>query len=270
MAAPAGIEDPISALFDLSDRAAAMGPVVRRLYRYTAAILVAWIAIMAVVIVVGLGAAGWLSVLALIGLAAGVIALGLLRQTDRFFREFGRRYRWIQLVREAEPVTKVPEGRTPVERLGRYLTQSNPSVAAAVAADAGALRYHVAHGSARAPVSFDLVLARPAGRFARWLGMGDPGFAVLVRLGPERPGLEDLQRFEAEVRTAAPSLPGVPRRAILLRSGATELPEAVYEFAVGHPVTASWGRRRERLALEVITERPDGTYDFVPHVVGVP
>ena len=46
---PPGVEDPISAIFDLSDRVAQMAPVVRRMYRYTATILVFWIIIMAIV-----------------------------------------------------------------------------------------------------------------------------------------------------------------------------------------------------------------------------
>lgn len=270
MTAPEGVEDPISALFELSDRAAAMGPVVRRLYRYTAAILVVWIAIMAVVIVVGLGAAGWLAVLAFIGLAAGVIALGLLRQTDRFFREFARRYRWIQLLRDAEPLARVPEGRTPIERLGRHLLQSNPTIASALAAHPEALRYHATVGRGTSPAAFDLLLERPGGAFARRLGLGDPGFAVVARLGSEQPDLEELRRLEADAQRAAPALSGALVRVILLRTGSAPLGESVYEYAVGHPLTLGGTRSGRAVALEVVTERPDGSYDFVPHVVGVP
>ena len=67
-----------------------------------------------------------------------------------------------------------------------------------------------------------------------------------------------------------PGLEGRLSRVILLRSGSVPLPEDVYEYAVGHPVTVPWGFRRERVTLEIISENPGGTYDFVPHVLGVP
>ena len=270
MAASPGMEDPISALFDLSERAAAMGPVVRRLYRYTAAILVVWIAIMAVVILVGLANAGWLAVLALLGLAAGVIALGLLRQTDRFFRDFVRRYRWIHLMRDADPAAKVPQGRTPVERLGRYLEASNPRIAARIRAQPDSLRYRVSLRRAGRDVPFDLVLGAPAGTLSRRLGVGDAGFAVVARAGPEAPTVDDLRRLETDAIAASPALEGRLSRIILLRTSSVPIPEDVYEYAVGHPVTVPWGFSRERVTLEVVTENPNGTYDFVPHVIGVP
>ncbi len=148
MAAPPGIEDPISALFDLSDRAAGMAPVVQRLYRYTAAILAVWFVIMVILILVGLGSGGYLSILALGGLAAGVIALGLLRETDRFFRDFVQRHRWIRLLQDADPTAKVPAGRTPIERLGRYLAQSNPAIDGLLKNAPESLRYRVGSGPA--------------------------------------------------------------------------------------------------------------------------
>jgi hypothetical protein len=270
VAAPPGVEDPISALFDLSERAAGMAPVVRRLYRYTAAILVTWIAIMAVLIIVGLGAAGWLAFLALLGLAAGVIALGLLRQTDRFFREFHQRYRWIQLVRDADPIAKIPEGRTPVERLGRYLTLSNPRVEELLKARPGALRYRVSVRAGGKEIPFDLIIEEPANSVARWSGMGEEGFAVVARSAPDAPTLEDLRRFESEVAAAAPGLEGRVARLILLRTNPVPLPQEVYEYAVGHPIYVPWGFGRHRVTIEIISENPNGTYDFVPHVLGVP
>ena len=264
------MEDPISALFDLSDRAAAMAPVVRRLYRYTAAILVVWIAIMAVVILVGLAAAGWLSVLALIGLAGGVIALGLLRQTDRFFREFVQRHRWIHLVRDADPVAKIPEGRTPIERLGRYLVSTNPRIAAAVQAEPAALQYRATLRAKGREVPMDLVLSHVADRWTRWTGGEDSSFAVVARVGGAAVTLDDLKRLEADAQAAAPTLRAPLTRIILLRTEAGTIPEPVYDYAVGHPVVVPWGRSPGRATLEIITESEGGRYDFVPHVLGVP
>lgn len=269
MLPPSGVEDPISAIFDLSDRVAEMAPVVRRLYRYTAGILVAWILIMGFVAFIGLRDP-FLTVLALLGLIAGVIALTLLRRTDRFFRGFVQRHRAIHLVRDADPLAKVPEGRTPVERLGRYLVTSNDRVAACLRESPEALRYRVAFPVAGGSVPFDLVLVRPGSAWWRTFGTGDPGFAILARTGVEAPTLDDLRRFEAEAKAVAARLPGQLVRLILLRSQPIPLPEAVYDYVVGHPFDV---RRRfggARVGFEVITENPDGTYEFVPHVLGVP
>ena len=271
MAAPPGVEDPISAIFDLSDRAAGMAPVVRRLYRYTAGILAVWFAIMIVLILVGLGSGGWLSLLALAGLGAGIIAFGLLRQTDRFFHDFVQRHRWIHLVQDADPGAKIPEGRTPVERLARYLAASNPLVETWLKQDSGALRYRVAFRAGQREVPFDLVIVRPGSGFWRSMGRGEGGFAILARHGPDAPTLEDLRHIEVDALAAARgNLEGRLARVILLRTSAAPLPEDVYEYAVGHPVFAPRGSGRDRVTLEIVSEKPNGTYDFVPHVLGVP
>ncbi len=269
MRSPAGVEDPISATFDLADRVAEMAPVVRRLYRYTAAILIAWIAIMAFVALIGLRDP-WLTVLAILGLVAGVIALTLLRRTDRFFRSFVQRHRMIHLVRDADPVSRVPEGRTPIERLARYLAQSNERVERWLAENPGALQYRVTLPAGGRTVPFDLAIVRPGGALYRAVGTGDGGFAILARGGPEAPTLEDLRRLESDAAAAAARLPGRLVRVILLRARPVPLPEEVYEYAVGHPFEVRRGLSVGRVALQVITENPDGTYEFVPHVLGEP
>lgn len=269
MASPPGIEDPISALFDLSDRAAGMAPVVQRLYRYTAAILAVWFVIMVVLILIGLGSGGFLSLLALGGLVAGVIALGLLRETNRFFRDFVQRHRWIRLLQDADPTAKVPAGRTPVERLGRYLAQSNPVIEALLRSAPEALRYRVGIPAGGHEIPFDLVLVRPGSAFWRLTGWGEAGFAIVARQGPDSPTLDDLRRLENDAIAAGRSLGGQLSRVILLRTASGGIPDPVYEYAVGHPIPLG-GARGPRATLEIITETPSGTYEFVPHVLGVP
>lgn len=270
MTGPPGVEDPISAIFDLSDRAADMAPTVRRMYRYTATIVVIWIVLMAGVTLGTLGGAPWLSILSLLGLIAGVIALSLLRQTDRFFGAFVQRHRSIRLVRDADPVAKVPEGRTPVERLGRYLIQSNPSVGSAVEESPSAMQYRVGLPAAGREVVFDLSVVRPGGALWRSMGRGSAGFAILARVAGESVTLDDLRRLESDAHAVASRLPAQIVRLILLRPRTGTLAEDAYEYAVGHAVEFRRGVGRFRAQLEVIGENPDGTYDFVPHVLGVP
>ncbi|MCI4363738.1 MAG: hypothetical protein L3K13_05475 [Thermoplasmata archaeon] len=262
MFSPPGVEDPISALFDLSDRVAQMAPTVRRMYRYTAVVVVLFLVIMLVLLLITVRTNGFLAILAFIAIAVSVVALSLLRETDRFFRSFVLRHRSIRLLRDAEPRARIPEGRTPVERLARHLAQANPRVEALVRDHPDALRYRAEAGG----VPFDLLLVAPADRAYSVLRWGEPGFAIVARLAPETLGVADLERFAGELRTVAPRLGGRLVRAILLRANPAPLGEPVYEYAVGHPVDL----RGSHVAIEIITENADGSYDFVPHVLGVP
>ncbi|HZY92244.1 MAG TPA: hypothetical protein VFG07_05685 [Thermoplasmata archaeon] len=263
---PTGMEDPISAIFDLSDRVADMAPTMRRMYRYTATVVVLFLVIMIILLFVGLAANLFFALLALAAIVFGAIALSLLRETDRFYRTFLDRHRSIKLLQDAEPSPKVPAGPTPVQRLARYLTQSNPRVAALLSTRPESLRYRVALAAKGNTLPFDLVLSTPSSLGYRTLGWGDPGFAVVARVAPETLGLPDLERFGDDVRAFSRKLPARVVRTILLRVGGPPLPEAVYDYAVGHPLEVRGGRA----ALEIVTEQADGTYDFVPHVLGVP
>lgn len=272
MIPPAGVEDPISATFDLSDRVAQMAPVVRRMYVYTAILIALWIIIMLVLVLVELASHNVIGFLFVLGLLAlGILAGSLLRRTDRFFRDFVRRHRAIRLVREADPVVKVPDGRTPIERLANHLKTTNGTVGQLLKEDPTALRYRVGLPASGGAVPFDLVLVRPGSTLWRTLGWGsDTGFAILARFGPDAPVLTDLRKLETDVLAAAPHLEGQVVRAILLRSKPVPLPEDVYEYAVGHPVEPRHRGADGRINLEIITENADGTYDFVPQVLGVP
>ena len=267
---PPGVEDPIAAAFDLSDRAAQMEPTIRRMYRYTATVLVLYLLIMVVLFLLALGRDPFLALLALGAIAVGVIALSLVRETDRFFRSFAQRHRVIRLFRDAEPAPKIPEGRTPVERLARYLATSNATLERWVREHPESLRFRVAlpGGLARAP--FDLVLTRPGSWSYRTFGLGYGGFTVLARVGPDAPTLYDLESFAAEVTAVAPALAGLPLRAILLRQHPVPLIEPAYDFAVGHPIPVRRGATVGRCTLEVIGENPDGTYELIPYVLGLP
>ncbi len=267
---PAGAEDPIAAIFDLSDRTAEMVPTLRRMYRYTATVVVVYLLIMAILLLVSLRSDLFLALLAVVALAFGVIALSLLRQSDRFFRGFSQRHRAIRLFRDADPAPRIPEGRTPVERLGRYLALSNPRIDAWLREEPGALRLRVEFLAGGTKVPFDLAIVRPGGSMFRSLGTGPAGFALLARLAPDAPTVADLEGFARDVAAVAPHLEGLPARAILLRTHPGPLADAVYDYAVGHPVTVGHGFTRARCSLEIVSENSDGTYDLIPYVLGVP
>lgn len=263
---PPGVEDPISAIFDLSDRVAEMAPTMRRMYRYTATVVVLFLIIMVFLLFVGLRDNLFFALLALVALVFGGLALSLLRETDRFYASYLGRHRTIKLLQEADPTPKVPAGRTPVERLGRYLAQTSPRIKAYLDARPEALRYRVTLPGKGGTPAFDLVIVAPGSALYRWTGWGDGGFAALARLAPEALAPADITQMAQDVRAAARRLPARVVRAILLRPTPGPVPEAVYDLAVGHPVDVPGGA----LTVEIVTEQANGTYDLVPHIVGVP
>jgi len=119
--------------------------------------------------------------------------------------------------------------------------------------------------------NFDLVLAAPGSSLFRATGFGAPGFAVIARLasGPtvSIPEMEALARDAPE---ASRRLGAAVVRIILLRPQPTPLAEEAYEYAVGHPATWRQSMTDYRVPVEIITESPDGTYDLIPHILGVP
>ena len=270
MSGPPGVEDPISAIFDLSDRVAQIAPTVRRMYRYTATIVTLWTIIVAIVAVLTVGSSPIIAVLAIAGFAVGVIGLSLLRETDRFFRGFVQRHRQIRLVRDAEPIVAIPDGRTPIERLVRHLAGTSDAIGAVVRDDPGSVQYRVSYPAGGRSIGFDLVIVRPGGVLYRVFGRGFPGFAVLGRIGAETTGLEELQRLESDAAAAAPRLAGAPARLVLLRPRGNPLAPDVYEWAVGHPNVIGVRLGKYRSATQIVTENTDRTYDIVPHLIGVP
>ena len=97
--------------------------------------------------------------------------------------------------------------------------------------------------------------------------MGDPGFVVLARLGPDALTAAELERFGHTAEGVARSLHGRLARAIVLRTHPMPIEDEVYDYSVHRPLAVPGGRS---VPLEVITELEDGTYDLIPHVIGVP
>ncbi len=262
-------EDLLEALFDLSDRAAETAPGLRR---RTAAAGVVIVVLLGIIVLLLLGPLARHLVDALLALGAivlGAVALTLLAETDRFYRSYVERHRAIRRFADAEAAPAIPAGPTPVVRLARHLAASNERIGTFLRAHPEALRYRVRVASAAGgAVPFDLAIVAPAALAYRLLGLGDPGFAVLARF---RPGTIDegtVSEFARDVAGVARRLPARPSRAILLRPATAEPMAEAVRALVGAPAAGTGAR--PGAAIEIISERSDGTYDLVPPVVGIP
>ncbi len=260
-------EDPIAGLFELADRVTEVAPRIRRMFLYTAVVIMGFLAIVVFLLFVALRAD-----LLFLGLALGAVVLGatslvLLSETDRFYRTLSERHRRLKLLQFADPAPKIPPGRTSVRRLARYLAVTNPRVASLLAEHPEALKIRSRAGPDGASTEVAFSIASPAGRPYRWLRLGDPGFVVIARVGPEQPSVSDLERFGREATAVAGKIGGRLARAILLRPAARSLERDAYDYSVRQPLSIPGG---PPVAVEVVSERPDGTYDLVPHVIGIP
>ena len=190
----------------------------------------------------------------------GMVVLELLADLRRFLEYYGLRHRVIRSVRDEDPSVRIPAGNTPVERLLAHLAMRSPRFRAV-------RREHVRvpasmRGFSGALHQFDALVGVP-GSF--W---GPPGFAVIVRTFPRPPTREDLEALKRAAEDACAALKTPPARVIgLWREGKDQaVDRAAYEYVTSEVVNYERLGARHRCSLEVISESPDGTYDFVPFI----
>lgn len=197
----------------------------------------------------------------------GMVILNLIHDARSFFDYYALRYRVVRAVREADPVVLVPQGATPVDRLLALLGQRSAVVGGILANRQSVQAPAIVAGRTGVSYQFDAFLTWPAGTLAPF-GVGDRGTAVYVKAfdhAPTRADLESLRRAVQDV-TAAVRLP--PGRVIALwkSDGTAEIPDETYTFLTSEVVSVVL-RGPHACSIELVTELPDGTYDFIPLIV---
>ena len=198
----------------------------------------------------------------------GMVILDLVRDARSFFAYYALRHRVVRAVRDADPIVVVPQGATPVERLLRFLGGRSPAVAGMLANRQNVRVPAILAGRTGVAYQFDAFLLWPAGTLAPF-GVGHRGSAVYVKgfdRAPTRTDLEALRRAVEDV-TGSVRLP--PGRVIALwrSEGAAEIPEETYAFLTSEVVRATHRGRIHTCSMELVTEMPDGTYDFIPVLI---
>ena len=222
----------------------------------------------AVLLVLSFGAGLLFGVILVSLFYLGMVILDLVRDARGFVDYYARRYRVIRAVREADPVVLVPQGATPVDRLLALLGGRSPAVATMLSNRQNVRVPAILTGRSGVPYQFDAFLSWPADTLAP-VGMGHEGSAVYVKAfdrPPARADLEALRRAVADV-TQAVHLP--PGRVIALwkSDGTADVPEESYAFLTSEVVAGSVRGHGFACSVELVTEMPDGTYDFIPLVV---
>ena len=197
----------------------------------------------------------------------GMVILALVQDARSFFDYYALRYRVIRAVREADPIILVPQGATSVDRLLVALSQRSPAIAGMLAQPQNVRKPAIATGRTGVAYQFDAILMWPSGTLAPF-GVGPSGGSVFVKAferAPVRADFESLRRAVEDVSLAM-RLP--PTRVVAVwKSDGTDIPDDAYAFLTTETVKVALGGRVRACSIELATEMPDGTYDFIPLIV---
>lgn len=198
----------------------------------------------------------------------GMVILDLIHDARSFFDYYALRYRVVRAVRDADPVVVVPQGATPVDRLLTLLGQRSAAVAGMLANRQTVRVPAILAGRTGVAYQFDAFLFWPAGTLAPF-GVGHLGSAVYVKAFERAPTRADLEALRRAVEDVTGSVRLPPGRVIALwKSDATsEVPEETYAFLTTQVVRVLLRGRAHACSIELVTEMPDGTYDFIPLVM---
>ncbi|MFQ6013170.1 MAG: hypothetical protein ACE5LS_05960 [Thermoplasmata archaeon] len=198
----------------------------------------------------------------------GIVILNLMKDLRGFFNYYALRHRAIQSVREGDPVVYVPKGDDAVQRLLSYFSERHPEV-----------RQQARTGRVQAPAlvkgrsglvySFDGFIHGQPSALWKPFGLGETGYAIFIKVFTEAPTAKDLRALKGAVEDVCQALKVPPTRVIALWTPPGE-PEALsdeaYDLLTHEVVTYRRAGTDYRCSLELITESPDGTYDFIPFV----
>ena len=241
--------------------------------RETRVILLALAAVMMFFIALfSLGSVFLITVLLIILFYLGWVILDLLRDLKKFIDYYVVRHGVIRVVRDADPVVKIPEGPDAVSRLLEYLRRSSPETKHVMSVP-GAARTSVSlQGSSGMLHLFDaVVLAQPSSLWSL-IGWAYPGWCFLVKRFEGPPRLDDLKYLKHAAEDVASKMKIPPSRVIALwtmREGQS-LAEDAYQFVTSQVVALKHRGDIFRCSLEIIAETEEGSYDLVPFVVQVP
>ncbi|MFQ5552538.1 MAG: hypothetical protein ACE5EW_02295 [Thermoplasmata archaeon] len=198
----------------------------------------------------------------------GIVILNLMKDLRGFFSYYALRHRAIRSVREEDPVVHVPKGKDAVQRLLTYFSERHPEV-----------RQQAQMGRVQTPAllkgrsglvySFDGFIQGQPSALWRPFGLGETGYAIFIKAFTEAPTAKDLKALKRAVEDVCQVLKVPPTRVIALWTPPGEpkaLSDEAYDLLTNEVVTYRRAGTDYRCSLELITESPDGTYDFIPFV----
>jgi hypothetical protein len=203
----------------------------------------------------------------------GLMALGNLREINEFFDFYALRHRIVKGVRDADPVTRIPGGRDPVQRALAFLAGQNREVEAHLRTPGASAVPATLRGRSGMVYPFDGYVQRSPTGLRGWSGFGSPGYAIFVKAYPAPPTATDLRVLKRAVEdvTAFSGVPPSRVIAVWRAEGDARLSDEAYDVVTKETVQVPRRGRIFSCSLQSIAETADGTYDFIPYIpeVGV-
>ncbi len=261
------VDNPISAIFDLAEDVNKEVPRIRNLVKYATVFIGVWLVIDFILTILLMSSQLLLGVLMLALFVVGVFALAMLRNLNDFIRYYAIRHAAIVRVRNDDPVVFAPKGDTAVLRLFELLRIRNPAMSEAIA-----MRRYLTPGILRGHsgvlYSFDGYLGSKPSALWRPLGLGYPGYQLLIKSFQKTPRAEDLNSLKLAAEDVSKDNLIPPSRVIALwsRKPDQDLSDEAYAFLTSNQVMFSHRGKRFATALEMIVENEDGSYEFIPYV----
>ena len=262
------VENPIAAMFDLSEEVARQSPNIRSLVRYAYAFILIWLFVDFLLILVFLGTGNFFLFLIMAGLfAIGLTALVMIRRISRFFKYYVVRHRAIKAVRDMDPMVYAPQGKTSTERFVTYLRARNRAM---FGKEVEVAMPGIVHGQHGTPYSFDAIIKEPPGALWKMFGFGRHGFTVYIKHFEGPPGLEEMRAFRDAVGNVSARTRIPPKRVVALweREEDQTLTDDTYRYVTSQAVVFRHKLRSFSCAIEIVSEH-GGAYDFIPYVTNV-
>ena len=267
---PRAMENPITALFDLSEQISEKSFHIRRNVWYSLLFVVLWMGLTLIIVLDNIVNRNPVAVIIFIMiLASGFFTLRVIFFNYRFFDYFTMRYHAIRLVREGNPNLYVPKGDTPVERFLNHLTSNFPPFSQLLNSHPESLQFSaILRGLSGGAYQFDAYIGIPGGSPILKStnlpkAMVKQGYALFIKIFDIPPTMGQITGLEQTIKdiTAQTCLP--PRVIALTDGGKVELPEDVYKHLTEKGSIASCKKGNYPFNVQVVKGVEDA-YDFVP------
>jgi len=269
------MENPISATFDLAESVNDRVPRIKKMVKYASLFIGFSLLIEFILILVFLAGNILLFLVFLAFFIVGLFSLYWMRQVGAFFDYFSSRHVAIKMMREGDPVVHVPRGKDSLDRLLNHFKLASPAFDNLLRQNPRALTApSIMKGASRVDYSFDAYVTVPQAWPGGMLGLGNPGYALYIKILPAIPEMKDVRAVENAVTDVVRVTGVAPGRVVILaenREGREPLlPQDVYDHVTTSRFVIPAGRQSFVCNLQVITVDTDGTYDFVPMISTLP
>jgi hypothetical protein len=185
---------------------------------------------------------------------SGIMLLRLIVFTKDFLNDFDTNFRAIKMVRDIDPLPKVPRGASQVERFEVYLKNYDPSVAAELKNGLDIKRNMKVGNS-----TWSIVMSRRARTF------GPQNYLLLARVIKGKPKLADFLKLEKDLDIVTQQLM-IPTRTIILAEGPKNyngISDDLYSYLTEKSHYILRNGKKIPLRLQLFVEH-NGRYEIIP------